>query len=261
MTCAGCSAHCAVSSACSGWAGVVNIFSSINIGFLFAVGPSWWSWDHHRTHVTQCHMTGHDTLSWHMTVVTSLCEVNTQQNSFIINGLRINIKQITCLHLGNCKTSKSLKLTLRTDTAWVFYWSINFDISNHLRIKFDYFGYCILKDNKDADNSRSKYNLVKVVNQMNCGRDHFLLLITCIRGTLCLNMFDTWHIIAPQLWSHDVTASYLHWAPLIMASCLDASCVPWPTLPRARTRDTSLWHNCHASQYPQLTSLPDSVSV
>ena len=173
----------------------------------------------------------------------------------------IDIKQITCLHLNDCKTSKSWKLTLRTDTAWVFYWSINFDISNHLRIKFDYFGYCILKDNKDADNSRSKYNLVKVVNQMNCGRDHFLLLITCIRGTLCLNMFDTWHIIAPQLWSYDVTASYLHRAPLIMASCLDASCVPWPTLPRARTRDTSLWHNCHASQYPQLTSLPDSVSV
>ena len=138
---------------CSDWAGVVNIFSSINTGFLFAVGPSWWSWDHHRTHVTQCHMTGHDTVSWHMTV-SSLWG---QQNSFII--MRTNIKQQPCLHLNNSNTSKRAQLTLRTDRAWVFYWSINFDISNHLRIEFDYFGYWILKDNKDAANSRIKVQL------------------------------------------------------------------------------------------------------
>ena len=164
MTCADCSVHWAV---CSGGAGVVNIFSSINIGFLFAVGPSWWSWDHHRTHVTQCHMTGHDTMSWHMTQYRHY-EVSTQHNSFMI------------LCFENFDLSSSASERLQNFKA------VTIDITNRQPRHFIRVSILIsaiicesnlitlvIESWKTIRMLVSKYILVKLANQMYCGRDHF----------------------------------------------------------------------------------------
>ena len=149
MTCGDCSL-CSL-CCCSVRAGVVNIFSSINTSFLFVGEPSSWSCDHHRTHVTQCHMRGHDTVSWRLTIIITM-------RSSTTDLLHHHCSANKYLYLHDFITSKLKLLTLQTDIGWVFYWSFNFVIGNHLRIKFDYLGYWVLQDNKDAVNSQ--YNLV-----------------------------------------------------------------------------------------------------
>ena len=160
-----------------------------------------------------------------------LYEVNTQQNSFII--MRTNIKQQACRHLNSCNTSKRAQLTLRTGPGYFIEASILISViiceSNLITLVIESW-----KTIRILLTLVSKYNLVKVVNQMYCGRDHFFYYLS-----VALEAHYVWLCLTPDTCS-----------PAVITSCDCFLFTPWcdhgimPSCPHVSNTSSSSdpWH-------------------